>query len=118
MIDEVLPQGPVTGTPEDGDFTKDLSSILKNLKRVEQGLDGLYYFNDLLVNVKLYLVIFVWFIENVHGMKRNVPTVISKNPSVVDKIHMQNIKIKHFISYTFNLYIYLILASQKTLKIY
>ncbi|GIY48992.1 uncharacterized protein CEXT_622181 [Caerostris extrusa] len=41
MIDEVLPQGPVTGTPEDGDFTKDLSSILKNLKRVEQGLDVL-----------------------------------------------------------------------------
>lgn len=42
MIEEVLPQGPVTGTPEDGDFTKDLSSILKNLKRVEQGLDGNY----------------------------------------------------------------------------
>ncbi|KAG8193401.1 hypothetical protein JTE90_012200 [Oedothorax gibbosus] len=41
MIDEVLPQGPVTGTPEDGDFTKDLSSILKNLKRVEQGIDVL-----------------------------------------------------------------------------
>nr|XP_042906320.1 centrosomal protein of 170 kDa protein B isoform X1 [Parasteatoda tepidariorum]XP_042906321.1 centrosomal protein of 170 kDa protein B isoform X2 [Parasteatoda tepidariorum] len=41
MIDEVLPQGPVSGTPEDGDFTKDLSSILKNLKRVEQGIDVL-----------------------------------------------------------------------------
>lgn len=43
MIEEVLPQGPVTGTPEDGDFTKDLSSILKNLKRVEQGLDGNFF---------------------------------------------------------------------------
>lgn len=43
MIEEVLPQGPVTGTPEDGDFTKDLSSILKNLKRVEQGLDGIFF---------------------------------------------------------------------------
>lgn len=48
MIEEVLPQGPVTGTPEDGDFTKDLSSILKNLKRVEQGLDGNYIIFNLL----------------------------------------------------------------------
>lgn len=41
MIDEVLPQAPLSETPEDGDLTKDLSSILKNLKRVEQGLEVL-----------------------------------------------------------------------------
>lgn len=61
MIDEVLPQGPVSGTPEDGDFTKDLSSILKNLKRVEQGLDGnlivgLAFISYVFMNIQIKII--------------------------------------------------------------
>ena len=45
MIDEILPQvanapAPADGVSSSDNLSKDLSSILKNLKKVEQSLEG------------------------------------------------------------------------------